>query len=55
MVEKIASTDHIQDIDVMGQALHQRAGQTFGAEGLGPFLGTLPKGRSSVISVESRS
>ena len=38
LVEPIAVAVHLEDVDVMGEAVEQRAGQAFGAEHLGPFV-----------------
>ena len=36
--EAIAVAVQFQDVDVMGQPIEQRAGESFGAEDLGPFI-----------------
>jgi hypothetical protein len=36
--ETIAVAVHLEDVDVVGQPVEQRAGQTLGAEDLGPFV-----------------
>jgi hypothetical protein len=36
--EPVAFPIHLQDVDMMGQPVQQRSGQTFAAQHLGPFL-----------------
>ena len=36
--EAIALAVQLQDVDVVGQSIEQRAGQPFGPEDLGPFV-----------------
>ena len=36
--EAVAVAVHLQDMDVVGEAVQQRAGETFGAEDLGPLV-----------------
>ena len=36
MPEAVALAVHFQDVDVVGEAVQQRAGEPFRAEGLGP-------------------
>ena len=38
LVEPIAVAVHLEDVDVMGETVEERAGQAFGAEHLGPFV-----------------
>ena len=38
LIEPIAVAVHLEDIDVMGEAVEERAGQAFEAEHLGPFV-----------------
>ena len=38
VLEPIAVAVQLQDVDVMGQPIEQRAGESFGAEDLGPFI-----------------
>ena len=38
MFEAIALAVQLEDVDVMGQPIEQRASQPFGAEDLGPFV-----------------
>ncbi len=38
MGETVAFAIHLQDADVMGQPVEERAGETFGSEGFGPFV-----------------
>lgn len=36
--EAVAVAIHLKDVDVMGEAVEQGAGQAFRSEGLGPFI-----------------
>jgi hypothetical protein len=36
--ETIAVTVHLEDVDVMGEAVEERTGQAFGAEHAGPLV-----------------
>ncbi len=36
--ETVAFAVHLQDGDVVGQPVEERASEAFGSEGLGPFL-----------------
>ena len=36
--ETIAVAVHLEDVDVVGDAIEQRAGQTLGSQGFGPFV-----------------
>ena len=38
LLEAVAVAVHLQDVDVMGNAVEQSAGEAFRAEDLGPFL-----------------
>ena len=38
LLEAVTIAVHLQDVDVMGDAVEQSAGKPFGAEDLGPFL-----------------
>ncbi len=38
LIEAVTITVHLENIDVMGQAVEQRASESVGAEGLGPFV-----------------
>jgi len=38
LLEPVTISVHLQDMDVMGSAVEQSAGEPFGAEDLGPFL-----------------
>ena len=38
MSKAIAFAVHLEDVDLVGQPVEERAGQPFGAEGLGPFI-----------------
>ena len=38
LAESIAVAIHLEDVDVVGQPIEQCSGQTFGAEGFGPFV-----------------
>ena len=38
LLEPVTVAVHLQDVDVMGDAVEQSAGEAFGAEDLGPFL-----------------
>ena len=38
MPETVALAIHLEDVDVVGQAVEQRAGEPLGAEHLGPFV-----------------
>ena len=38
MREAIAFAVHLEDADVMGQPVEERAGQAFGSERFGPFI-----------------
>ena len=49
--EARAVAGQLQDVDVMGEPVEERAGQPFGAEDLGPFV----EGRFEVTSVDACS
>ena len=49
--EAIALAVQLQDVDVVGQSIEQRAGQPFGPEDLGPFV----EGQIEVTSVDACS
>ena len=38
LLEAVTIAVHLQDVDVMGNAVEQSTGKPFGAEDLGPFL-----------------
>ena len=38
LVEPVAVTVHLEDVDVVGEAIEERAGEALGAEHLGPFV-----------------
>jgi hypothetical protein len=38
LLESVAVTIHLQDVDMMGQSIEQRAGQTFGGEHARPLV-----------------
>jgi hypothetical protein len=38
LLDSIAVSVHLQDVDVMSDAVEQSASEPFGAEDLGPFL-----------------
>ena len=38
LVEPVAVSVHLEDVDVMGETVEERAGQAFEAEHLGPFV-----------------
>ena len=38
LAEPVAVAVHLEDVDVVGQPVEQRAGEALGAEGLGPFV-----------------
>ena len=51
LVEPIAVAVHLEDVDVVGEAVEERSGKPLGAEHLGPFV----EGRLVVTRVEPRS
>ncbi len=38
LVQPVAFAIHFEDMDVMGQAVEERAGEAFGAEDFGPLV-----------------
>ena len=38
LAEAVAFAVHLEDVDVVGQSVEQRAGKALGSEGLGPFV-----------------
>jgi hypothetical protein len=52
-LETVAVAVHLQDVDVMGDALEQCAGAPFRTEDLGPFFEGA--GRCSKVSMRGRS
>ena len=51
LLESVAHPVHLEDVDVVGEAVEERAGQALGAEYLGPLI----EGRLVVTRVEARS
>ena len=50
MFEAIALAVQLQDVDVVGQSIEQRASQPFGAEDLGPFVEGQIRGDQRVLA-----
>jgi len=38
LYEPVALAVHLEDVDVVGEAVEQRAGEALGSEGLGPLV-----------------